>query len=235
METGVLLLDKPSGITSAKALERIKSRFKIKKMGHAGTLDPMATGLLICLVGKATKLASHFEGGRKVYSGTIRFGVTTDSDDITGVTTSESQEIPSFEVIKDLCEKFLGSIQQTPPSVSAVKVNGRRAYSLVRDSGITPTLSSRSVEIFRFEVIPEDSRTIRFEIECSKGTYIRSIARDLGALAGCGACLHSLRRESSDPFSVAMAKGFDEITESDFVNPTTIQGIVSREERACHR
>ncbi len=216
MTNGLLLLDKPAGISSAGALNRIKRNLQLKKIGHAGTLDPMATGLLVCLVGSATKFALQAGAGAKRYSGTIRLGLRTDSDDITGQVLDTSAEIPPFSQIEKFSKEFIGKISQRPPDVSAIKVDGVRAYKLSR-RGQKPNLLEREVEVEEFALVERDRETIGFYLVCSKGTYVRSIARDLGERLGCGACLASLRRELSLPFNVSSAKKLDEISIDDIM------------------
>jgi tRNA pseudouridine55 synthase len=212
MNTGLLLIDKPTGITSAKALNEIKKRFSIPKMGHAGTLDPDATGLLICLIGRATKLASYAEGGEKTYTGHISFGVETTTGDAQGEAVATSQSIPAFKLIAEAAGNFTGQIEQMPPLVSALKVNGKRAYDLARQ-GIDFSLKARKVEIKEFRLSENESKNnFSFFVRCSKGTYIRSLAHDLGRSLGCGAHLSSLRREGSSPFSVKQAASLQELT-----------------------
>lgn len=214
VQSGLLLVDKPAGMSSAAVVGAVKRRFSYEKVGHAGTLDPMATGLLVCVVGAATRLASYAEGGRKTYSGTIRLGLVTDTDDITGATLESSGEIPHAVTVIEASRELVGNIMQTPPRVSAVKVAGKRAYARAR-AGEDLRLEPRPTTVYRFDIEALSTHEYRFEIDCSKGTYIRSIARDLGAKLGCGGCLASLRREGSEPFDVSDAKPLDDLTGSD--------------------
>jgi tRNA pseudouridine55 synthase len=216
MDTGFLLVDKPSGVSSAKVIAKIKKNLNLDKIGHAGTLDPLATGLLIVLVGRATKLARFAESGRKIYSGEILLGTKTNTDDIDGQVIEQSDNIPDLDLVLKTCYGFVGKQIQTPPNVSAVKVNGQRAYDLARQ-GKDLELKGRSIEVFSFEAKLENKNIIRFRIDCSKGTYIRSIARDIGEKLNCGACIKSLRREYSYPFSVENAKTPDLISVSDML------------------
>lgn len=212
--TGILLLDKPSGISSAQAIARVKRVLGAKKIGHAGTLDPMATGLLVCLLGSATRLASFAEKGLKTYSGEILFGVVTDSDDVTGAVLTTSPSRPDFGSIESAIGQFVGTIEQVPPQISAVKVDGERAYRLAR-AGEEVALRARTCTISNLECWPaQDERGVKvgFRLTCTSGTYIRSLARDLGAALGCGGCLASLRREASFPFRVSDAVTLDELS-----------------------
>lgn len=210
--SGILLVDKTEGMSSAQVVAAVKKRLRVSRCGHAGTLDPMATGLLIILLNSATRLASYAGHGAKRYSGTIRWGITTSSDDITGEVLTRSTDLPAFDRQLEASERFIGEIEQIPPKISAIKVEGRRAYKLARDN-VEFELKSRKVTIHSLELHPLDERTSRFVISSSPGTYIRSIARDLGEVLGCGACLGSLRRESSDPFDVSKAVTLENVAE----------------------
>ena len=236
MKAGVLLLDKPAGLSSAKAIAIAKGRLRLKKIGHAGTLDPPATGLLITLVGSATRLAQYAGAGDKEYQGTIRLGVVTDTDDIAGKVLTESAEIPEFAAVARTAAGLVGELQQVPPQVSAVKVNGVRGYELAR-KGIESELAARPVRVDCFEVspVPGCDRQVAFRICCSKGTYVRSLARDLGAALGCGACVATLRRTASLPFTIAQAHPLDDLTPEDVLDwsvlfPAAERLQLSREE-----
>ena len=211
MKDGILLIDKPAGLTSAQAIAAVRRRLKLEKIGHAGTLDPMATGLLVVLVNSATRLASYAEAGDKVYSGIFRFGLATDSDDITGNVLERSEKLPAFAQVRAAADSFLGTSAQVPPRVSAIKVDGERAYRRVR-RGETVALKSRMVTVRRLELEELAPGRVWFNLHCSKGTYVRSLARDLGEKVGCPACLASLRREASLPFSVKEAAGIEAIS-----------------------
>lgn len=210
MTSGIVLVNKPEGITSAAVVSRLRKVLNIKRIGHAGTLDPMASGLLVCLVGNATRLAQFAEKGEKIYSGSIHFGRTTDSDDRTGNTLEESNKIPSADRVIECSKSFLGDIMQVPPQVSALKINGERAYKLARKGESVP-LKARPTCIYQFEIDQVNNQIYKFLIRCSVGTYIRSIARDLGALLGCGGNLFSLVREGSLPFELKDASSLDQI------------------------
>lgn len=217
MSCGIFLIDKETGPSSAAVVSKLKKKFELERVGHAGTLDPMASGLLVCLCGTATRLANFAQGGAKVYSGFIQFGLTTTTDDITGEELSRSQSLPDFEDVKGAVHEFTGVITQAPPRISAVKVNGQRAYRRAR-RGEDFQLTGREVEVMSFEVSPTcDPSIISFRVRCSKGTYIRSLARDLGERLECGGCLASLRRESTDPFSVENARKLEEVDRADLL------------------
>ena len=218
---GILLVDKPVGSTSAKVIALVKRKLGLSKIGHAGTLDPMASGLLVCLIGAATRVARFAEAGSKVYSGKIRLGMTTDTDDLDGIVVKEQSVCVSLEDVRTASKGFLGKIQQVPPRVSAIKVDGLRSYARARrDEEFN--LPSREVNVSEFEIIDMSGNDVRFRVECSKGTYIRSIARDLGEKLGCGGCLSALRREGSAPFNVKDAKLIEDITLDDIKPISTL-------------
>ncbi len=214
---GIILLDKDEGQSSAQAIARLKKRLSLKKIGHAGTLDPFATGLLVVLVNGATRLARYAEAGRKVYSGVFELGVDTDSHDRTGNVTGRSNQIPSYESLVDLIERYRGELNQVPPQISALKVQGQRAYRLARQ-GAAVQLEPRKVTVDSFAVRARTSRLYEFRLTCSKGTYVRSLVRDIGAHFGCGACLTELRREQSVPFSICQAKKLLDLTGQDVMD-----------------
>lgn len=214
----VILLDKELEITSQTAITKVKRKFNLKKIGHCGTLDPKASGLLICLTGRLTKLAQYIESEDKLYSGSILLGKQTTTDDLEGDVVYSNDNIPSLNCCKNIInQKFIGLIDQVPPQYSAIKVDGQRAYQIAR-GGESSNLKSRQVIIKKFEISLKNKNEISFLIECSKGTYIRSLARDIGQELGCGACLSSLRREGSLPFNVKQAKKIDDLTENDFMD-----------------
>ena len=207
---GALLIDKPQGITSAGVLRCLERHFSIKGFGHAGTLDPMATGLLIVLCGAATKLQSLFLESEKMYEGSIKVGLRTDTDDVEGRTLAEDRELAFLsrgsldEWRARILETFSGGYAQRPPSFSAVKSGGKKSYQLAR-AGKVMELTPRSVEITFLHLEFTDASRIEYRIRCSKGTYVRSLARDIGELLGSGACLESIRRLSSGGFQVCDA------------------------------
>jgi tRNA pseudouridine55 synthase len=197
---GWLILDKPQGLTSNQALGRLKRLYNPKKVGHAGTLDPLATGVLPIAFGEATKTVAHVVDCEKTYDFTIRWGVETDSDDAEGQPVRTSDERPSREAIEAALPAFIGDIMQVPPCYSAIKVDGERAYDLARD-GDTVELTPRPVSVYELDIeesiSPELTRLI---CACGKGTYVRSIARDLGRGLGCYGHIAALRRTSVGPF-----------------------------------
>ncbi len=206
--TGVVFLDKARGISSFAALGAVKRAVGTKKVGHTGTLDPFATGLLVALVGRATRCARYFNGLSKEYVTVVRFGTETDSDDATG-TVVRRGELPREHLLATAIEAFQGSIEQLPPAYSAVHVDGRRAHQIAR-AGETPAVQPRTVRVDSLEVqdlVQSGGRveSVSLAISCSAGTYIRSIARDLGRRMGSAAHAESLRRTAIGPFPVDLA------------------------------
>src|SRR5271165_5026527 len=193
---GVLIIDKPAGFTSHDVVARVRRILGQKAVGHLGTLDPLATGVLPLVLGNMTRLAQFYLGAEKTYEGVIRFGFATDTYDAEGEAVGEKQDSPlSLDQVRDLAGKFLGKIQQTPPPFSAKKINGVPAYKLARKKKEV-SLAPVEVEVKRLEISQlEDSRA-HFVAQVASGTYLRSIAHEMGQLAGYGAHLESLRRTS---------------------------------------
>lgn len=210
-----LLVDKPVEWTSFDVVNKLKGVFKIKKIGHAGTLDPFATGLLIvCVKKKATKTISTYQDKNKRYTALVELGKTTDSYDIKGEIT-ETKDVNDYDIseekIREVVNSFLGEITQIPPMFSALKVNGKRLYKLARE-GITVERKERHItiyEIANIEIL--DKKFISFEVRCSKGTYIRTLADDIGRKLGCGAYLKDLRRTAIGEHLVDHALGVEEL------------------------
>lgn len=203
---GLLLVDKPSGPTSHDVIDGVRRAFGLRRVGHAGTLDPFASGLLLVLLGRATRLARFLVGFSKRYRGTIRLGIITDTDDRTGAVTAShlGAEKISDARLQQAMESLTGAQRQRPPAYSAKKLAGRRAYRLAR-SGAPVDLAPIDVEVTSFTVAAREGSVVRFEAEVSSGTYIRALARDLGERLGCGAHLEELRRTAVGPFDVADA------------------------------
>jgi tRNA pseudouridine55 synthase len=202
---GALLVDKPVGPTSHDVVDRIRRRFGLKKVGHAGTLDPNASGLLIILLGRGTKLSERLMADDKVYAGTIKFGEVTDSYDTDGK-VMETKPVPpiTLEQLNELADTFVGDQLQTPPMVSAVKVEGVPLYKLAR-KGVEVERKPRLIHVYNFNFSSYQEPLAEFRLACTKGTYVRSIAHELGQKLGCGAHLHTLRRLVSGRFDVADA------------------------------
>jgi tRNA pseudouridine55 synthase len=197
---GWIVLDKPVGMTSTHAVSIIKRLFSAKRCGHAGTLDPLASGALPIAMGEATKTVPFVMDGRKLYRFSVRWGEERDTDDAEGRIAAESPERPSAEAVHALLPRFTGVISQVPPRYSAIKIEGERAYDLARDGELVE-LQPRTVEITRLELveIPDADHGI-FEAECGKGTYVRSLARDMGRALGCFGHVSALRRTAVGPF-----------------------------------
>jgi tRNA pseudouridine55 synthase len=208
---GAVLIDKPTGPTSHDVVDAIRRRFQIKKVGHCGTLDPNATGLLIIVLGRGTKLSEKLMGDDKVYEGAIKFGETTDSYDCDGELTGSLPVPPiTLDQLNEEAAKFVGDLMQVPPMVSAIKKNGVPLYKLAR-KGIEIVREPRLVHIYNFRFTSYELPLGAFKIACTKGTYVRSIAHDLGQKLGCGAHLATLRRSVSGKFDVADATPLDAV------------------------
>lgn len=212
---GLLLIDKDQGWTSHDAVGLLRARHKINKVGHGGTLDPMATGLLVLLLGKCTKLSDWVMQGDKTYEGTLLLGVTTNSQDADGE-VEETNEVPALtrEDIEEAVKAFTGDIEQIPPMVSAIKKDGVALYKLAR-KGEVVARDPRPVTIHSFEILGIDLPKVSFRVHCTKGTYVRTLAHDLGQALGCGAHLCALRRTHSGRFDVADALPVDAIKSED--------------------
>ena len=210
-EGKTILIDKSLDWTSFDVVKKLKFLIKCKKIGHAGTLDPLATGLLIICTGKNTKKINDIQNLSKTYTGNFTIGSTTPSHDLeTEISASKPIENISKKMIEDVADTFLGVQLQKPPKFSAVKVDGERAYKLARENKKF-TIKEKEIEITKFKISEIKSSVISFEIKCSKGTYIRSIARDFGNRLGCGAYLSKLRRTKIGDFDVNNACTIDDM------------------------
>jgi tRNA pseudouridine55 synthase len=220
---GWLVLDKPVGMTSTHAVSVVKRAFAAKKAGHAGTLDPLATGILPIALGEATKTVPFVMDGRKAYRFTVRWGVETDTDDSEGRTVATSDVRPDADAIRAALPRFTGTIMQMPPKFSAVKIAGERAYDLARE-GEEVSLEPRPVEIDRLELVAvPDADHAAFEAGCGKGTYVRALARDLGRTLGTHGHVVALRRTAVGPFGEAEAVTLDAL---DQLSQGGIDGVV---------
>ena len=208
---GALLIDKPVGPTSHDVVDLIRRQFGIKKVGHCGTLDPNATGLLLIVLGRGTKLSEKLMSDDKVYEGAMKFGVTTNSHDAEGEML-ETRPVPPLTVehLNELASMFVGDLMQVPPMVSAIKKDGVPLYKLAR-KGIEVPREPRLIHIYSFRFTEYREPLGSFRVACTKGTYVRSLAHDLGQKIGCGAHLATLRRTASGKFDVADAKPLDQI------------------------
>jgi tRNA pseudouridine55 synthase len=210
---GVVVVDKPSGMTSHDVVARIRRLAGTRRVGHAGTLDPMATGVLVVGIGRATRLLGHVAGHDKEYAATIRLGVTTTTDDADGdvVDTRDASAVDDA-ALKAEVSALTGDIEQVPSSVSAIKVGGVRAYTRAR-AGEIVELTARPVTVAAFDVVARRGEEVDVHVECSTGTYIRALARDVGAALGVGAHLTALRRTRVGAFGIDRARGLDALAE----------------------
>jgi tRNA pseudouridine55 synthase len=217
---GIVLVDKPAGITSHAAVERARRSIGIRRIGHAGTLDPFATGLLVLLIGRATRLLPFLDAEPKVYLATIRFGVQTTTDDPTGEPV-QSGPVPEAAVVDRAIASLTGHLLQRPPAFSAKRVGGQRAYSAAR-RGAPLVLEPVGVTVHAWRVLRRAGADLDVEIECSGGTYVRSLARDLGEATGSAAHLATLRRVRSGRFAVTQASSLEAIESGDYqIHPPT--------------
>jgi tRNA pseudouridine55 synthase len=208
---GWIVLDKPVGVTSTHALSMVKRLYKADKAGHAGTLDPLASGILPLAFGEATKTVPYVMDGEKAYRFTVAWGAETNTDDSDGEVVNSSGNRPTAAAIEAILPRFMGVVMQVPPQFSALKVQGERAYDLARDGEVVK-LEPREVEITALSLIDRDEDSATFEAECGKGTYVRALARDFGRLLGCFGHITALRRTRVGPFA-----------ESEAVTLTTLQ------------
>lgn len=211
---GILVVNKPKGITSHDVVDRVRRRFKMKRVGHAGTLDPLATGVLVILIGKSTKLFDKFVGFDKAYRATLVLGTVTDSADTQGKILSEkSYEHITRSQVEEVFKRFVGEGEQIPPMVSAVKVGGKKLYELAR-KGLVVEREPRKIRIDRLEVEGMDAPYVKFFMACSKGTYVRQLAHDVGEVLGCGACISQIERVNVGKYSINDSVLIEDINES---------------------
>lgn len=210
---GIINIYKEQGYTSFDVVAKLRGILKMRKIGHTGTLDPDATGVLPVVLGSATKLVDMLTDKKKEYIATLRLGITTDTLDITGTVLSENTPDVSEGEVRDAILSFIGPQLQTPPMYSAIKVNGRKLYELARE-GIEIERQKRSIEIFDIEILDMSLPDIRLRVECSKGTYIRSLCADIGDRLSCGAVMTSLMRTKSGDFAIDRAYTLREVEEA---------------------
>jgi len=210
---GIVVVDKPKGISSAGVVARIKEIFGVKKVGHTGTLDPFATGVLICCINQATRLSQFFLKGDKVYEAEMVLGSVTDTQDATGtVIENRSLDGLSAAQIREMAARFVGSITQVPPVYSALKHQGTPLYKLAR-RGLPVVKPARPVRINNLEIVEVNLPVVRFSVSCSSGTYVRTLCADIGRELGCGGHLRDLRRTASCGFSLDAAFGLEQLAE----------------------
>lgn len=210
---GILLVDKPSGWTSNDVVQKLRGILHERRIGHAGTLDPMATGLLTVFVGRATRAVEFAEADAKRYRAALRLGLTTDTQDITGTVLHQTEADVTREALEQALQGFRGEIRQVPPMYSAVKVNGERLYKLAR-RGETVERAARTVTIHGLDLLGREGEDWILDIRCSKGTYIRTLCQDIGYALGCGGCMAALRRLEAGAFTIEEAHALDEIAQA---------------------
>ncbi len=211
---GIVIVDKPQNWTSQDVTAKLRGVFQTRRIGHGGTLDPMATGVLPVFVGRATRGVEFFEHAEKIYEATLRLGVTTDTEDITGTVLEEREVCVSEQEFLDVLPQFRGKIQQIPPMYSAIKVDGKKLYDLARQ-GKEVERKPREIEIFELTCLEFSGQTARLRIHCSKGTYIRTLCKDMGAALGCGGCMEALRRVQAGEYAIAEAVPLAELLETE--------------------
>ena len=200
--SGVLIVNKHGGVTSHDIVNKIRRLYGTARVGHTGTLDPMAVGVLVVLVGRAAKAAEYLSSDRKAYRAALKLGITTDTEDTSGAVLTESNKIPSEKYVRGVCEGFVGKYMQTPPMYSALKVGGQKLCDLAR-RGVTVERQAREVEIFSIDIKPTDDKTVYvLDVKCSSGTYIRTLCADIGERLGCGGAMASLERREAGGFLI---------------------------------
>ena len=210
---GIVIVDKPAGWTSQDVTARLRRVFGTRRIGHGGTLDPMATGVLPVFVGRATRGVEFFEHAEKTYEAQLRLGICTDTEDISGTVLEEKPVAVTKEMLLQTLEQFRGEIQQTPPMYSALKINGQKLCDLAR-KGKTVERPSRAITIFELTCLDFDGTNTRLRVRCSKGTYIRTLCKDIGEALGCGGCMAALRRVSAGSYTIEEAVPLKELIES---------------------
>ena len=212
--SGILLLDKDEGWTSQDCVSKLRGILGERRIGHAGTLDPLATGLLVVLVGRATRAASFAEAETKEYIAAFRPGIVTDTQDITGNLLRSSDVLPSEEDVRAALPRFTGELSQLPPMYSAIKIHGQKLYDIARRGGEVER-TPRPVTVYSIDYLERCGADHMLRIRCSKGTYIRTLCHDLGEHLGCGGCMAALRRTRSGSFSVENARRIAELSRAD--------------------
>ncbi len=211
---GIVIVDKPAGWTSQDVVSKLRGVFKTRRIGHGGTLDPMATGVLPVFVGRATRGVEFFEHAEKTYEAVVQLGIATDTEDTTGNILEEKPVSVTENEFLSVLEQFRGEIQQIPPMYSALKVNGQKLYDLARQ-GREVERKSRTITIFKLECLEFSGTTARILVHCSKGTYIRTLCKDIGEALGCGGCMAALRRIQAGEYSIGQAVSLQMLTESE--------------------
>ena len=210
---GIILIDKPMEWTSHDVVGKLRGILHERRIGHSGTLDPLATGLLVVFVGRATRAVEFAEADRKEYIAGLRLGMSTDTQDITGRIISEGSDLPVEPEVRKALERFKGELEQIPPMYSAVKIGGKKLYELAR-KGESIERKPRHITVFGLEITGRSDDDYILDVVCSKGTYMRTLCHDIGAALGCGGCMSSLRRIKSGVFSVEDAYTISEVQEA---------------------
>lgn len=223
---GIILVDKPQDWTSHDVVAKLRGILHERRIGHAGTLDPMATGLLVVFVGRATRAVQFAESHDKHYIASLRTGFSTDTQDTTGRIIAQSGTHPTPEELAAVLPEFTGSIEQIPPMYSAIKVSGKKLYELAR-KGETVERRPRTVNISELSVLGRDGDDFVLSVSCSKGTYIRTLCNDIGDSLGCLACMSALRRTKAGPFDVSDAHSMEEIAKNPDKYVLPVDGIFS--------
>ena len=210
---GIVIIDKPQDWTSQDVTARLRRVFNTRRIGHGGTLDPMATGVLPVFVGRATRGVEFFEHAEKAYETVLRLGRTTDTEDVFGTTLTEQEVSLTEEQFLEILPRFRGKIMQVPPMYSALKVNGQKLCDLAR-KGKEVDRQPREIEIFELTCLEFNGNTARLRVKCSKGTYIRTLCKDIGEALGCGGCMEALRRVQAGEYTIAEAIPLQELLET---------------------
>lgn len=211
---GIVIVDKPQGWTSQDVTARLRRVFGTRRIGHGGTLDPMATGVLPVFVGRATRAVEFFEHAEKTYETVLRLGITTDTEDMTGTVLTEENVSFTEEQLQETLAAFRGEILQVPPMYSALKVNGQKLCDLAR-KGKTVERQPRPITIHELTLVERGENTLRLRVRCSKGTYIRTLCKDIGEKLGCGGCMESLRRVAAGEYTIDEAVPLQTLLETE--------------------
>ena len=210
---GIVIVDKPQGWTSQDVTARLRRVFNTRRIGHGGTLDPMATGVLPVFVGRATRGVEFFEHAEKTYETVLRLGLTTDTEDVTGTTLTEQEGNVTSEQVEAALEQFRGEIMQVPPMYSALKVNGQKLCDLAR-KGKEVERKPRPITIHELTLLEQTENTLRLRVRCSKGTYIRTLCKDIGEALGCGGCMAELRRVTAGEYTIEESVPLQELLDT---------------------
>ena len=215
---GIVIIDKPQDWTSQDVTARLRRVFNTRRIGHGGTLDPMATGVLPVFVGRATRGVEFFEHAEKTYETVLRLGITTDTEDIFGTVLTEQDAFVTASRLEEVLEQFRGEILQVPPMYSALKINGQKLVDLAR-KGKTVERQPRPITIHELTLLGMDAEGIRLRVRCSKGTYIRTLCKDIGEALGCGGCMAALRRVSAGEYTIGEAVPLQTLLETEDPEP----------------